>query len=383
MPLPSDEMTVQRPAWGSVLRIAAPILKVGAIGFGGPLAAISLMRVEVVERRRLVSPERFLEGLAAVKLLPGPISTLLAVFLGTQVAGVVGGVVCGVAYVLPAFLLLLLIAVLRDYLGPGLINSFYFQLPMESIQVAVVAIVLVTCWKLFRESQKRVYAGRPRPTVATAIALLAGFAAWKNLPELAILAVAGALGWGSLTRSVRRDRLRVDPFTVFMIFFLASLTVFGTGYMVLPHLQRVLVEERHWLEPSAFLEAIAWGNLTPGPIVIASTYMGYVMDGFRGAVFATAGIFAAPILLMSALAPVLRRVLGKPWVEGLLLGVLPAVSATIALGILGLSKGIPPVPVNLGWGVAALVLALRGMAVLRLFGIAVVIGLARAVLLGT
>ena len=353
-------------------------LKVGSLGFGGPLATMAFMRDELVVRERLVSDARYLEGLAVVKLLPGPVSTLLSIFLGQQIAGWVGGVVSGLCYILPAFVMMLLVALVREQLPPQILASVEFRAVMKGVQVAVISVVLYTCWKLFKDAGDRVYAGRQRKIVVLLVAALAFVAGLLAVPELLILVLSGLAGVAVMRISkeplVPPDRLRVDLLLLFGVFFVSGLTVFGTGYMVLPHLQRVLVEQHQWLSVQDFLDSVAWGNLTPGPIVIASTYMGYVIGGLPASLAATLGIFAGPFVLMLVLSPLLTRFLGRPWVEGVLLGVIPAVAATVTAGLISLAKAIHWDGPALAIGIIALVLSFRRWPVVRVFALSAILG---------
>ncbi|MBS1985733.1 MAG: chromate transporter [Bdellovibrionales bacterium] len=359
---------------GKLVEIARSQLKVGTFGFGGPLATMSFMRDELVHHKKLVSDARYLEGLGVVKLLPGPVSTLLAIFLGQEIAGIPGGLVSGLCFIFPSFLALLGISVLHDRLPPGIVEAPLFRSIMEGVQIAVLAVVFYTCWKLFSEAAKRPYAGKARPAIATLFGLSAAALAFLHLPELVILLASGVSGALLLSWLASRSSLRVDPLSLFWVFFTAGVTVFGTGYMVLPHLQRVLVEEHAWLSTQDFLDAVAWGNLTPGPVVIASTYMGHRIAGLGGALAATAGIFAAPFVLMLALSPLLKRVLGRPWVEGAMMGLLPAVAATIAVGLLALGRGVKWGPIAFAMLLLCTVLCFRRWSVVKVFGIAALLG---------
>lgn len=363
------------PLKGALGEVFRAQLRVGALGFGGPLATMAFMREELVVKRKLVSESRYLEGLAVVKCLPGPVSTLLAVFLGQGIAGWAGGLVSVFAFVFPSFLALLALAVLRDHLPPGALQSGWLGSVMGCLQAAVIVVILATCWKLYSDAAERPYAGAHRPQLVALIALLAGGAAYLGLAEPWILAACAFIGFGVIRASQPRV-LPVDLLTLFMVFFTAGCTVFGTGYMILPHLQRILVQEHAWLTAPDFLEAVAWGNLTPGPVVIASTYMGYLMSGWAGACVTTVAIFAGPVLLMLALSPVLKRVLGKPWMEGALLGILPAVAATIAVGSLVLAKSLTWNPVRLTTLALASALTWRKVSVPKIFLAAALLGLA-------
>jgi len=330
-------------------QIAEAQLRVGSTAFGGPLASMSMMRKELVERRKLVSGDRYLEGLALVKMLPGPVAVLLSVFLGTEIAGILGGILGVLCFVVPSFLMLLAICFFEDTLAGGFFHHPRFLAAMTGVQLVVLGVIFQSCFKLFKESFLKKYFGSTEHFWVSVFALSGAVAAFYRVSEIVILLSCGAggLAWyfskvrvgGVGTRSVFFVEPVMSAFSIFILFFNSGLTVFGTGYMILPVLQRILVEERAWLTAQEFLNAVAYGNLTPGPIVIASTYMGFKMGGFGSALAATVGIFLGPTLLMLFLGPVFRRYLGRPWLEGILLGVLPAVAATIAIGSFDLAKG--------------------------------------------
>jgi chromate transporter len=319
---------------------------VGLLGFGGPLASMAMMRDELVEKNKLISSSRYLEGLGVVKLLPGPVSTLLAVFLGQEIFGILGGILSAFLFMFPSFLMLLIISVFEEFfktwVGDNSLSSLRFV--AQSLQAAVIAIIFYNCVRLFVDAATKEYFGKQRPRLATSFAVIAGALAFVHVSEILILffSTLSSLFLFYLIQRINFSKfhLNVEPLTIFGTFFFAGLTVFGTGYMVLPYLQRILVEQNQWLTAGDFLNAVTWGNLTPGPVVIASTYMGFKIDGFAGSVAATLGIFLGPIVLMLVLGPVLRKFLGRPWVDGLLMGLLPAVASTIAVSLLMLAQGI-------------------------------------------
>ena len=305
---------------------------------------MAMMREELVVRERLVSEKRYLEGLGVVKLLPGPVSTLLSVFLGQEVSGYLGGLLSALCFILPSFLMILCLVYFQSSLSPDFLETPTVASAMKAVQIAVLAIILGTCWKLFSESYKRKYAEQNRKMLVLACAALALGLSLLNLPELFVLGLSSVAGLGALSwaAKAKAKRLNIDLFSLFMIFFTAGLTVFGTGYMVLPYLERVLVAQNQLLSSKDFLDAVVFGNFTPGPVVIATTYMGYKIAGINGALVSTAGIFGGPILLMLVLGPWVRKVLDRPWVEGLLVGLLPAVAVSIALSVIPFAKSLNP-----------------------------------------
>jgi len=326
---------------GRLFLLVKSQFRVGLLGFGGPLASMAMMRDELVVKRRLLSESRYLEGLGVVKLLPGPVSTLLAVFLGQEVFGFLGGLLSVLCFVIPSFFLMLAISVLESRFLGDEISMGGFALVMGFLQASVLSIILWTCVKLFQDCLKREYSGKKEVPLVVIFAAVAALLALVHAPEILILLCCGLGGLGLQLLKTKASRLNsVGAAAIFWTFYKAGLTVFGTGYMVLPYLQRVLVDERHWLTMPLFLNGVAYGNLTPGPVVIASTYFGYQMGGLSGATAASLGIFLGPIMLMLILGPWLRRFLGRPWVEGILLGLLPAVAVTIALSLVPMAQAM-------------------------------------------
>jgi chromate transporter len=327
---------------GSIWELLKVQLKVGSLGFGGPLATIALMRQEWVERHKWVSEAQFLRGLAAVKLMPGPIATLLAVYLGMERGSGFKGVVSAIGFVIPSFVLILTIAIAESYLPPRWHEVSSVALPIQGLQVLIFAVITVAAWKLLAEAQKSPVLGRPRRLESLGFALLAVLLMALGVNEFWILAVCAGLGalWLWMSQTWFRDRLQSDPLSLFLIFFGLGFTVFGTGYALIPALHSALVVDRGWLSEEAFLQAILYGNLTPGPIVIASTYMGYQISGWGGAIAATLGVFGAPVLLMLLLHRHINRLLGGTFGQALLLGLLPAVAVTIAAAAWQLAQGL-------------------------------------------
>ena len=343
-----------------MVRLCLSSLRVGVLGFGGPLATMSMMRDEIVAREKLVDDSRYLEGLGVVKMLPGPVSVLLIVFLGQEVAGTIGGILASMLYILPSFLLMLGIAVLEDQLAPyvGPVKSELLG-ALKGLTIVVIGIILQTCWKLFSDAFNRDYKTSMAKMKVAAFVILSGILVLLGLHELLILLTCAVFGyllwrWGKV-----ESQFNVAPLVILGVFFTAGLTVFGTGYMVLPHLDRVLVGQNHWITPQEFLTSVAYGNLTPGPILIASSYMGFKMNGYLGSVIATFGIFAGPIMLMLMLGPLVRKALKGAWTSGVLMGLLPAVATTIALSLRSFTKGIEWTPVAIALVAVSFVLTVR------------------------
>ena len=291
-------------------------LKLGVIGFGGPAAHIALMRDEVVRRRRWLDDAEFLRLVGACNLIPGPNSTELAIHLGHRRAGWRGLVLAGAAFIGPAVVIVGVLAWLYERYGtdPTVLDLRYGILPV------IVAIVGQALHGLAAASLTR------PAHVLLAAAAAAGFLA--GVHELAILAVAGAAsalvvarprprrrgpGFAALvlpltTASTRSIRAGLWP--LFCVFLGIGRVLYGSGYVLLAFLQRNIVDERGWLSTEQLLDAVAVGQVTPGPVFSTATFVGWQVAGPAGAAVATAGIFAPSFLfvaLLSRILPVVER----------------------------------------------------------------------------
>jgi chromate transporter len=304
--------------------LAAVFLKLGVIGFGGPAAHIALMRGELVDRRRWLSGEQFLDLISAANLIPGPNSTEVAIHVGRLRAGTPGLIVAGTAFILPAFCIVAAIGWAYQRVG---------RLPataavMHGITPVMIVIVLQALAGLSRTAVKSVWWA-----VVGAVALVAALT--RVLDEVQILAIvgtgAGAIVWLRI-RKVRREArsllaplwmLGVAPavqgataatpvalWPLFLVFAKAGALLFGSGYVLLAFLRTDLVERLGWLTNAQLLDAIAVGQATPGPVFTTATFIGYNLAGMTGAVVATVGIFLPAFVFVAISAPfiaVMRR----------------------------------------------------------------------------
>lgn len=313
------------PERTSLRTLAALFLKLGIIGFGGPAAHIALMRDEVVRRRGWVDDSEFLEMVGATNLIPGPNSTELAIHLGQRRAGVRGMLVTGVCFILPAALIVVVLAWLYRRYGtdPTVVDLRYGILP---VVIAIVANALVG---LGRTALRDVW------SVGLAIAAAAGFL--LGVHELLLLLAAGALAaaWAG-RHHLRRDRANswlvtfllapvtpaapVSLWRLLLVFLEIGSVLYGSGYVLLAFLQRLLVDDLGWLTGQQVLDAITVGQVTPGPVFTTATFVGFQVHGLAGAAVATVGIFAPSFLfvgLLGRLVPWMReRPMAKAFLDG-------------------------------------------------------------------
>ena len=293
-------------------------LKLGVTAFGGPAAHIAMMEDEVVTRRGWMTRERFLDLIGATNLIPGPNSTEMAIHIGFVRAGIVGLVVAGVSFILPAALLTLGCAWAYDQ----------FQTVPEAeallygIKPAVIAVILSAVWRLGNTAAKGPF--------LIAIGLLVMLSVLFGINEIIALLSGGIVGilwqlgsrlgkgktllgfaWlpsSNLTLSVTAASPSSVTLTSLGLFFLKiGCVLFGSGYVLIAFLQGGLVEEYQWLTQQQLLDAVAIGQFTPGPVLTTATFIGYVLAGPLGALVATLGIFGPSFLFVLATNPLIPR----------------------------------------------------------------------------
>ena len=297
----------------SLRELALLFFRLGATTFGGPAAHIAMMRVEVVERRRWLSDARFLDLLGAANLIPGPSSTELAIHVGYERRGWSGLLVAGAAFIVPAMLITA---------GIGWAYVRYGTLPEASalfygIKPVILAVVAQALWAL---------APKAVPTwPLRALAIVVALGWLLGAHELALL-----LGAGVLLVLVRQLQVRelpeakhallvgiplaaVAPSTsvtlssLFWVFCKIGSVLFGSGYVLLAFLRADLVERLGWLSETQLIDAIAVGQLTPGPVFTTATFIGYVLSGASGALVATLGMFLPAFVFVALSGPLVPR----------------------------------------------------------------------------
>lgn len=317
---------------GTLREMALLFLKLGTIAFGGPAAHIAMMEDEVVRRRRWLTREEFLDLLGATNLIPGPNSTELAIHLGHRRGGWAGLLVAGTCFILPA--MLIVSAAAWAYVRFGDLPSAGALL--YGVKPVIIAVVLQALWGLGRSAVKT------RMLAAVGLAALAASA--LGVGELLVLFAAGAVMalWRMGERARGRDETLkrpmlagaplllqgvavgaagATPFSLwglFLFFVKVGSVLFGSGYVLLAFLRADLVERWGWLSEAQLLDAVAVGQVTPGPVFTTATFIGYLLAGPVGAVVATVGIFLPAFLFVAASGPLVPR-LRRSWVAGAVL----------------------------------------------------------------
>lgn len=328
-------------------------LRLGATGFGGPIALVGAMQRDLVERRGWFTAEEFREGLALAQLAPGPLAAQLATYLGWLEGRAAGATAAAVAFVLPSFAMVMALSALYVRFGglPWMRGAFY------GIGAAVMALIARSALKLTRSTL-----GSDRPLWALWIVNALIVAAWRT-EFFWVIAASGFLALAAQRRAARRSvtLASVEPLLLLQIaafFAKAGALVFGSGLAILPFLYGGVVEGHRWISESQFLDAVAVSMITPGPVVITVAFIGYLVAGPAGGIAAAIGMFVPVWLVVVLAAPHYRRVAGNASVRAFVNGVTAAAAGALAGAVFVLGRrAIVDVPTVAIAAIALLVLA--------------------------
>jgi chromate transporter len=354
----------------SLAELAGLFLKLGTIGFGGPAAHIAMQRDEVVGRRGWLTEQEFLDLLGATNFIPGPNSTEMAMHIGYRRAGWRGLLVAGVCFITPAALIVLALAWLYVRYGttPTASSVLY------GVKPVVVAIIAAAIYQLARTGSKGplfvivglavfalALAGVNELVLLAAGALLVAVVAnrarlRRRRGSLAVLPLALSLP-ALLVQAGAADRVELPR--LFWVFLKFGCVVFGSGYVLLAFLRGDLVDRLGWLTDQQLADAIAVGQVTPGPVFTTATFIGYLLAGLPGAALATIGIFGPSFVLVAAVNPLIARLRRSIWAGSLLDGVNIAAVGLMAAVTLALGRAALVDPVTVALAVGALVVLLR------------------------
>jgi len=324
---------MDRGSRGRLQEVAGLFLKLGLTAFGGPAAHLGMTHDEVVKRRHWLDDQEFLDLVGATNLIPGPNSTEMAIHIGFQQAGWPGLIVGGACFIVPAMLIVLVLA--WAYVT-------FQQLPeaqwlLYGIKPVVIAIIIQAIWNLGRKAARNLF-------LLTAGLLILCLYWFLHLNEIILLFASGfavmALGnikrlpteglWALLTPPMSFSILSSAGIAsgaafslpvLFLTFLKIGAILYGSGYVLLAFLRSDLVLRLHWLTDQQLLDAIAIGQVTPGPLFTSATFIGYILGGVPAAILATVGIFLPSFAFVAVLNPLVPRMRSSPWVSGFLDGV--------------------------------------------------------------
>lgn len=348
------------------LEVGGVFLKLGLTSFGGPAAHTAMMHDEVVTRRGWVGDAEFLDLVAATNLLPGPNSTEMAIHLGRRRAGWPGFIAGGLGFILPAMLIVLALSAL--YVRAGSTPEAGWLL--YGVKPVVIAILVQALFKLGRKAIRSGW--------SLAVGLAATAAYFAPVNEVLILLLGGAVlmaaaNWRRLRAAppasllvplttLTPGALAAVPFSLslmFLTFFKIGAVLYGSGYVLFAFLNADFVDRLGWITQQQLVDAIAIGQVTPGPLFTSATFIGYLLGGTPGALLATLGIFLPSFLIVAFAGPLIPRLQSSPWTRSFLDGVVAASLGLMAAVTLDLGRAaLTDLPTVLT-AVVALVLLLR------------------------
>ena len=331
-----------RVSYGSLARL---FLRLSLFAFGGPVAHIAIAENEIVTRRGWLTRDHFLDLIAATNLIPGPNSTEVMIHVGYTLRGIPGAILTGSCFILPTFFLTLALAVV--YVSSGTIPAV--EALLWGIKPVIVAVITAAGYRLVPSALKTRLLWLTFVGAAAAILFL-------NVPEVVAMLGAGVIyalieARTSLpfmtsllvlplglpfVQQIAAAGSRVGVGDVFFYFLKIGSILFGSGYVLIAYIQGDLVNSFHWLSARELLDAIAIGQVTPGPVSTTATVVGYIVAGLPGAFAATLGIFLPSFVLVILTAPLIPKMRRSRFMSALLNGVNAGVIAAIFITVAGL-----------------------------------------------
>ena len=342
----------------SLKEIASHFLKIGVLAYGGP-AIMGIMQNELQEKRQWVSKARFIEGLSLVNLLPGAGATQLGIFLGYERGGWWGGLVAGLCFMLPAFFIMLTLAIIYSVFG----STSFMRSALYGLGPVVLGIYIVAVYRL----GKNVICGLPQILIAISaaatvvmtslgIAIVLLLAAAVGITtyhskKTGLIVSAVVIGTYSLIQWTLLQQASTDVLKnasapalseLGLVFLQIGALTFGGGLTVIAFAQEQVVNQYHWLSHQEFIDGLALGQFTPGPILMIAAYVGFKVTGLVGAIVSALAIFLPSFVFMLSILPVYNRIRNLQWMKAAMKGVGPATIGVLSISLLQLTPHAVP-----------------------------------------
>lgn len=355
-------MSNQAASTYSLKELTAYFLKLGTIGFGGPVALVGYMHKDLVEKRQWISEDEYKQGLALAQLMPGPLAAQLAIYLGFVHHRVLGATLVGIAFVLPSFIMVVLLGMLYKLYG----GLSWMQAVFYGVGAAVIGIIAISSYKLTTKSiGKFNLKSFQQHWMLWLFYITAAVITYITQQEEVLLFVAAGLlymfvkappKWASNKTANSFVLLQIGfwnyegtTLTKIAIFFAkAGAFVFGSGLAIVPFLHAGVVTENHWLTEAQFVDSVAVAMITPGPVVITVGFIGYLVAGFPGASVAALATFLPCYLLTVLPAPYFKKIAKNQSVKAFVDGITAAVvGALVGAVIVIAQRSIKDIPTAL------------------------------------
>ena len=345
-PLRAGENSVQTKV--GLWPLTGYLLKLGTVGFGGPVALVGFMHRDLVEQRRWITEDTYKLSLALAQIMPGPLAAQVAIAIGYFEGGILGATLGGLAFVIPSFLMV--VAISMAYVAYG--GLWWMQALFYAIGATVIAIITIAAYKLARSTNKRdpllwgIFALLTIVTIwaqaelaeffifaGIVVLLVRAWPGWKHGVLMGLGGVVLGLAIWLLEAWLRRAGTAADSQDVLaqiLLFFTkAGAFVFGSGLAIIPFLQQGVVQQFGWLNEHQFLDAVAVAMITPGPVVITVAFIGFLVAGLAGSVMASIGIFLPVYLFTIIPAPWFKRHRDNPQLKAFVDGATASATGAI------------------------------------------------------
>ena len=333
---------------GAILEVVRYFLRLGTTGFGGPVALCGQMEKDLVQGKAWLTKDEMREAIAISQSLPGPLAIQVGIFIAYMRAGFWGAWAGGWSFILPNFIIVAALGAAYVHFG----GLSWMTAIFYGVSPAVIALIVHSCWRLAKLGmedwfQRAVAVAAFIVTVVVQAEMAALFIAagacgvlwygslFRRTPSGALALFAAPAGGSGMaasgTMAIGTTQAASLPLLAKLggFFLKAGSLTFGSGLVIVPFLEQGLVQETNWLNPREFLVAVAIGMMSPGPVVITATFVGYLVAGFWGSVVATIGIFLPSFLMVLIVAPILMRHRGNANVQGFVKGAFAAAIGTI------------------------------------------------------